>query len=313
MTDRPIIPFVSNISAASRNAWSVQLQAALPEFRIVPFDPNVDFANAEFALVANPDPDHLSQLPNLKWVQSLWAGVEKLVHSLPDDVAIVRMTDPQLAKTMAEAVLTMTLYLHRDLPKYVSQHASGIWEQHDVVLPEDRKVGVLGLGALGRSACAALSQHGFDVLGWSRSPKSMPNVRCFSGEDGLTDLLHVSDIVVVLLPLTTTTRGLLDHTRLSRMKSGASVINFARAQIIETDALLNMLAARHLNHAVLDVFAVEPLPRMDRLWRTDNLTILPHVSAPTNMKTASVVAAKNIATYFRTGQVPDCVDRQRGY
>lgn len=313
MTDRPVIPFVSNIDQEPCEAWLEHLQAALPDFRIAHFDGQRDISEATVALVANPDPQCLAQMPKLKWVQSLRAGVEKLVQVLPNDVAIVRMTDPQLAKTMAEAVLTMTLYLHRDLPKYAVQQTNRVWEQHPVVVPQDRKVGILGLGALGGAACEALTKNGFDVLGWSRSQKTVPGVECFCGERGLDQLLRVADIVVVLLPLTDGTRGLLDKTRLGQMKRGASIINFARAQIIETDGLLELLRNGHLYHAVLDVFETEPLAQSDCIWSGSNLTILPHVSAPTNMKTASEIAANNIKSYFETGCLPRCVDRRKGY
>lgn len=313
MKDRFAVPFVSQISAKSRNAWLGHLRDVLPELQIEPFDPHQDYSDTEVAIVANPDPEQLQNMPNLKWVQSLWAGVEKLVDTLPDEVAIVRMTDPQLAKTMAEAVLTMTLYLHRDLPNYATQQANEIWEQHAVTFPEDRKVGVLGLGALGRAACDALFQNGFDVLGWSRSPKSKPNVKCYSDEDGLAELLSVADIVVVLLPLTNDTLGLLDKSRLSQMKRGASVINFARAQIIDGNALINSLETGHLQHAVLDVFEVEPIPMNDPLWSNKNLTILPHVAAPTSMKTASRIAVDNIISFLETGRFPQSVDRTKGY
>lgn len=313
MKKRPVLPFVSDISPESKEAWLTHLQAALPEVEIVAYDDVSVPTNTEVAIVANPNAKLLANMQNLKWVQSLWAGVETLVNTLPQDIDIVRMTDPQLAKTMAEAVLTMTLFLHRDLPRYAAQQSAGIWKQHAVKLPQDRRVGVLGLGALGQDACKMLSRQGFEVLGWSKRPKTIDQVKCFSGDDGLLDLLKAADIVVVLLPLTDETRGLLNAERLLQMKQGASVINFARAQIIETDALLEQLDKGHLNHAVLDVFATEPLPKDDRLWRGENITVLPHVSAPTNMQTASIIVANNIRSFFETKQVPPCVDRTHGY
>ena len=109
MRDHAVVPFVGKISDESRQAWLDHLQRAEPTLRIEPFDQRQDYTDTQVAIVANPDPKQLQKMPNLKWVQSLWAGVEKLVHTLPDEVAIVRMTDPQLAKTMAEAVLTTTL------------------------------------------------------------------------------------------------------------------------------------------------------------------------------------------------------------
>lgn len=313
MKTRLVIPFVSNIDAAFQKAWLQHLRAALPNYQILPFDDLQSPTGIEVAIVANPDPGQIAQLPDLKWVQSLWAGVEKLVQTLPSDITIVRMTDPQLAKTMAEAVLTMTLYLHRSLPRYAAQQSAKLWEQHPVVLPEERIVGVLGLGALGCAACNTLAHHGFSVQGWSRTPKSISGVRCYSGKDGLEEFLDHTDILIVLLPLTNETQGLLNRERLSRMKRGSYVINFARAQIIEIDALLKLLNSGHLSHAVLDVFETEPLPDDDRLWKCGNLTILPHISAPTNMKTASKIAADNILLHFEAGQMPSGVDREQGY
>lgn len=313
MREPSVVPFVSQISAKSRLAWLNHLRNVLPRLRIEPFGPQHDYMDTEVAIVANPDPEQLQNMPNLKWVQSLWAGVENLVHTLPDEVAVVRMTDPQLAKTMAEAVLTMTLYLHRDLPKYAEQQLDAVWEQHTLTLPEDRIVGILGLGALGRAACGTLSLNGFDVLGWSRSLRSIPDVRCYFGDDGLAELLSIADIVVILLPLTNETKGLLDKSRLSQMKRGASVINFGRAQIADEKALLDALQSRQLQHAVLDVFETEPIPTNDPLWRNKNVTILPHIAAPTNMATASRIAVKNISTFLETGRLPQSVDRAKGY
>jgi glyoxylate/hydroxypyruvate reductase A len=315
MTRFPPVPFVSSINSETRLQWLEHLRAALPDLEIAAFeDHDPDYwQNTKVAIVASPNPQDLMKLPKLEWVQSLWAGVENLVPTLPRHVSIVRMMDPQLAKTMAEAVLTMTLYLHRDLPAYATQQRSGVWKQHAVPLPEDRKVTVLGLGALGCAACASLVQHGFDVSGWSRSPKSIPDVRCFHGDDGLNAVLKTGDIVVVLLPLTEETNGLLDINRLSRLKPGASIINFARAPIIDTNALLENLRSNRLQHAVLDVFATEPLPTSDGLWSTPNVTILPHISAPTNMKTASKIVAYNIQSFIDTGLLAESVDRNKGY
>ena len=315
MKTLPPIPFVSNIDNDDRLQWLEYLQAALPGLQVAAFeDHNIEYwQQSKVAIVANPDPEDLKQLSNLKWVQSVWAGVEKLAAALPQDIAIVKMTDPQLAKTMAEAVLTMVLYLHRDLHTYAMQQRQRMWKQHPLMLPEDCQVTVLGLGALGREACASLVQQGFTVSGWSKSPKSIPNVRCFHGEQGLKTSLNTSDIVTVLLPLTDNTQGLLNQTRLSYLKQGASLINFARGQIIDTKALLENLESKRLKHAVLDVFATEPLPIEDELWDISNITILPHVSGPTNMKTASKIAAKHILSFIESGCMPEIVDRDKGY
>ena len=310
-----IIPFAHSLTPDEERAWIAAVGQALPEGALRSLATLTDDAraNAQVAVVANPDPADLARLPALRWVQSLWAGIERLVPQTPPDIAIVRMVDPQLSATMAEAVLAWTLYLHRDMPLYARQQKSRLWRQRDATRAEDRTVAILGLGNMGRAAARRLCDNDFSVLAWSSSPKSVPGVETFSGSDGLTKILKRADIVVILLPLTDATRGLIDADALANMKPGASLINFARGAIVDEAALLARLDARLLDHAVLDVFATEPLPAGSLLWSHQNLTILPHISAPTNVTTASAIVAKNLRTFFNEGRIPDSIDRRRGY
>lgn len=128
------IPFVHTLSRAEETAWIEAIEAAVPKASLRPLAELSDLEReqAKVAVVANPDPADLGGLPGLVWVQSLWAGVEKLAPHMPDQVAIVRMTDPQLAATMAEAVLAWTLYLHRDMPAYARQQRVREWRQRDL-------------------------------------------------------------------------------------------------------------------------------------------------------------------------------------
>jgi len=310
------IAFVSRIDDDDLHKWMRALKAAMPNQRIVTIDKMSDDErqHAEVAIVANPDPAELGRLPNLKWVQSLWAGVERMMSELPDtDLSIVRMTDPQLAATMAEAVLAWTLYLHRDMPRYREQQAQQLWRQHDVALPGERTVCILGLGHLGQCAAAKLIGQDFRVCGWRRTACEMDGVETFFGDDGLDAVLAQSDILVCLLPLTDQTRGLLNAKRLAMLPSGAALINFARGPIVDDAALIESLDNAHLRHAVLDVFDIEPLPADDPYWSHPNVTVLPHISAPTNRTTASIIAAKNIEAFLQTGHIPAGVDRNTGY
>lgn len=269
--------------------------------------------------MANPDPAEVALLPNLAWIQSLWAGVERLVRDLKGNgVPIVRLIDPELARTMAEAVLAWTYYLQRDMPAYRRQQEAGTWRQHAYRPPAEVAVGLLGLGALGSAAAERLTGAGFRVAAWSRSPKDSPKdlppgVTGFSGPEGLTGLLAASDVAVCLLPLTEATRGLLNGERLAAMKPGAGLINFGRGPIVAPDALLAALDAGHLSHAVLDVFEVEPLPPDSPLWRHPGVTVLPHISGPTTPASAASVVAGNVRAYRDTGRIPAAVDVARGY
>lgn len=310
------LPFIAPPGDPSAPDWLAALQAAMPEERVVALEAldDADCAGCEVAVVANPRPRDLRRLPRLRWVHSLWAGVERLLAELPEPApAVVRLTDPRLAQTMAEAVLAWTLYLHRDMPRYARQQAARRWQPHPLPRAEDRVVTLLGLGALGAAAAQALRAAGFQVAGWSRQPKALEGVACHAGADALQPLLARTDVLVCLLPLTAQTRGLLDATALAALKPGASLINFARGAIVDDAALRAALDRGHLAHAVLDVFTHEPLPEEAWHWGHPGVTVLPHISAPTDRASAAALVAGRIRRFRATGEVPPAVDRAAGY
>ncbi|MBU9366046.1 glyoxylate/hydroxypyruvate reductase A [Burkholderia multivorans] len=313
---KPALPFVANPDYPFGTQWIDALQCAMPDERIVPLDSLDAEARAacDVVIVANPRPEDLRTLPALKWVHSVWAGVERLMRDLADsDLKIVRLVDPQLAGTMAEAVLAWTLYLHRDMPRYAAQQARREWQAHDYTRPERKTVGLLGLGALGEASARRLLDAGFNVSGWSRTRKAIDGVTCHAGEGELGAMLQSADILVCLLPLTPQTTALLNRETLAMLKPGASLINFARGPIVDDAALENALDSGALRHAVLDVFATEPLPADSWHWTHPSVTVLPHISAPTDRETASSIVAGNIRRYRETGAIPPCVDRAQGY
>lgn len=313
---KKIVPFVSGCDEETTNLWLEHLQGQMNEYKIIPFEElsEEQKLSSTIAIVANPNPKDIAQLKNLKWIQSLWAGVEKLLQDLPNSsFKIVRMTDPQLANTMAQSVLSWTLYLHKNMPLYLKQQKQKQWKQHIETLPEERNILVLGLGNLGEKSAKKLKENGFSVSGWARSKKEIEGVEPFYGEYGLTQALKGADIVVCLLPLTDETKNLLDKSKLDLLHKKASIINFARGAIIDYEYLAKKLDNKELCHAVLDVFDIEPLATSSSLWENENITVLPHISAPTNMKTASKIASKNILEYFEKGIIPTFVDIKKGY
>jgi glyoxylate/hydroxypyruvate reductase A len=291
------------------------LSAAVPEERIVPFRAMDAAAReaARIAIVANPDPAEVAALPGLVWVQSLWAGVEKLVGAFDRPLPIVRLVDREMGRTMAEAVLAWTYYLQRDMPAYARQQRDRVWRPHPYRKPADTIVGLLGLGALGTAAADRLVGAGFRVVGWSRTPKAVAGIDTVHGAENLPAMLGRCDILVCLVPLTPETRGLVNAARLAALKPGAALINFARGPIVVTEDLIAALDTGHLAHAVLDVFEVEPLPAESALWSHPGVTVLPHVSGPTDMDSAAATVAANLRTYRRTGRPPQGVDTVRGY
>jgi glyoxylate/hydroxypyruvate reductase len=314
-----LLPFVARVDAEEADLWITELERAMPAERVVRFqDLNAsERASATLAIVANPEPAQLDALPALKWVQSLWAGVERIVSEVKNErIAVVRLQDPQLANTMAEAVLAWTLYLHRDMPTYAAQQAARQWKQLPMRLASERCVAVLGMGQLGRRAAATLVGAGFKVIGWSREEKptsQAQGIQQFYGLAALPAVLAQADITVCLLPLTSETRGLLNAQRFKNMKAGASVINFGRGAIINTPDLVHSLDRKNLHHAVLDVFETEPLDTDSALWLHPQITVLPHISAPTHLTSAAAVVAQNVQAYRAHGTVPQGINRSQGY
>ncbi|MCZ4431341.1 glyoxylate/hydroxypyruvate reductase A [Agrobacterium sp. SOY23] len=310
------IAFVSRMNAETESVWKEALRTAMPQEKILSFSELTDDQKlaVDFAIVANPDPADIAALPGLTWIHSLWAGVERLVLELGEKTPpIVRLKDPELSRVMAEAVLAWTYYLQRDMPAYRENQQKALWQELDYRHPGEMTIGLLGLGALGTAAAQRLTHAGFNVAGWSRSDKAIAGVETLTGDDGLQILLKKSDILVCLVPLTDATRGLLDARRLTAMKQGAALINFARGAVIVANDLIATLDSGRLSHAVLDVFEQEPLPAASPFWRHPKITVLPHISAPTSRESSARIVAGNVRIWRETSNLPETVDMARGY
>ena len=313
---KSIVPFISMLPKADIDEWLKVLKKKLPKERIVKFSSlkKSDYKKIDVAIVANPNPTEVKKLINLKWVQSVWAGVEKLVESFKGEkVKIIRLVDPEMNRTMAEAVLSWVLYLHRDMHFYRIQQNKRIWKENDYIKPSKKIVSFIGLGELGSASAVKLIKNGFNVCGWSRGKKNISKVKSFTGKLGLKKMLKQTDILVCLIPLTKQTKYLLNYKTLSYLKRGASIINFARGAVINVKDLVRHLNSGKIKHAVLDVFEQEPLPKASILWKHKNVTVLPHISAHTNMDTASDIFLKNIKMYRLKNRIPKSVDKVRGY
>jgi len=307
------------LDAAERQAWLQALRAAMPGERIEASLERLDPAEVDIALVANPPPGSLQGLPALRLVQSLWAGVDRLLAdpTLPAGVPLARMVDPAMSAAMAETALWAVLALQRGFFAYARQQAAGRWQALPQRRSDEMQVAVLGLGEMGCAVAARLAAQGYRVRGWrqggSRSAERAAPVPASEGPDALVPLLAGSDIVVNLLPLTPRTMGLFDARTLAAMKPGAALVNLARgAHVVEAD-LLAALASGQLLQAVLDVFQTEPLPPGHPFWAHPQVTVLPHAAAQTDPRSAAAVAAANVRA-LRAGQaLAHRVDRERGY
>ncbi len=250
---------------------------------------------------------------NTRAVLNLWAGVEKIVVNDSLTQPLCRMVDPAMTESMTEWVVGQVLRHHLGMDVHILKQ-DGVW-RHDLVPPlaRDRRVAMLGLGALGQSAARALKTLNFDVVGWSRSQKDLPDIPCHAGDDGLETVLRGAEIAVLLMPLTAETENLIDARRLGWMPEGAVIINPGRGALIDDTALLAALDRGGLGHATLDVFRTEPLPADHPYWAHPKVTVTPHVAAETNPLTASRVIAENIRRGEAGEPFLNLVDRARGY
>ena len=313
---KSIVPFVAKLEKSEIDQWVKVLKKKLKGVRVVKFSDlkKSEYPKVEVAVVANPNPSEVEKLINLKWAQSIWVGVEKLVKTFKGrGVRIVRLVDPEMNRTMAEAVLSWVLYLHRDMYSYRVQQDKKAWIELDYIKPSKKVVSFIGLGELGKAAAKKLIENGFKICGWSASKKNIKEVKSFTGHFGLKKMLGQTDILVCLIPLTDKTKYLLNYKTLSFLKKGACVVNFARGAIINEKDLVKHLNSGKIKHAVLDVFEQEPLPKTSILWKHKSVTILPHISANTDFDSASDIVAKNLRLFKLKKKIPKFVDLLRGY
>jgi glyoxylate/hydroxypyruvate reductase len=297
--------FAGRFDAAERERWWQALRAAAPECAWWRDDDAAfDRGVIEAVVVANPAPHALAGLPRLRLVQSLWAGVDGLLAdaTVPADVPIARLVDPAMSAAMAETALWAVLGLHRRFFDYAEQQRDARWLPHEQRRADEVNVLVLGAGQMGSAVMARLAAQRYRVATWRASDAL-----------ALAPRLARAEIVVNLLPLTPATRGLLDARAFAALPRGASIVNLARgAHVVDAD-LIAALDSGHLQRAVLDVFAVEPLPAAHAFWRHPRVTVLPHVAALTDERSAAGVVAAHLRALARGDPVPHLVDRARGY
>lgn len=306
-----------DFDAAEAQAWKRALSAAMPEAQWWTLQQaHARPAEVQAAVVANPPPGSLQGLPALRLIQSLWAGVDRLLAdpTLPAGVPIARMVDPAMNAAMAETALWATLALQRDFFAYARQQRQGRWQQHPQRRAGEWPVLVLGQGEMGRAVARALTGMGFAVSGWSRTEgEADPGVTRIAGEAALWQALPQARVLINLLPLTAQTAGLLDARVFAALPQSAGVVNLARGRHVVDADLLAALDSGRVGHAVLDVFHQEPLAPAHPYWTHDRVTLLPHVAAQTDERSAAAVAVANLRALRDGAPLRHLVDRGRGY
>jgi phosphoglycerate dehydrogenase-like enzyme len=296
-------------------SWVKHLSRLEPgiDIRIWPDAGNTE--DIEFALTWHHPPGELNKYGNLKCIASLGAGVDHILvdPDLPAGVPITRVVESSMAQSMSEYVVLAVLNYCRQFDNYRADQAQKRWHPRLPLLAQDLGIGIMGLGQLGGDAAKKLSHLGFRVAGWSRTAKTIQDIQCFAGETALGDFLSRSHILICMLPLTSTTAGILNRSTFSRLPAGAYVINVARGRHLVENDLLAALDSGHLAGACLDVFEVEPLPPAHPFWAHPKIVVTPHISSITLPR---AVAPQIVENYRRvkSGKKPlNRVDIDRGY
>jgi glyoxylate/hydroxypyruvate reductase len=277
-------------------------------------------AEVKYVAAWLPPPNVLKSLPNLEVIFSLGAGVDAILSdpTLPFEIPIVRVNDPDLTMRMSEHVVMQVLLHHRQFHRLASNQSAKVWDQFSQHAASALRVGVMGLGVLGADAAHKLSIMGFPTAGWSRTRKTIAGVECFAGAEELDLFLARTDVLVCLLPATENTDGILNRTLINKMSRGGPfgapvLINAGRGrQQVEADILAS-LEAGELYAASLDVFQAEPLSIESPLWAHPKIFITPHTAADSDPATICKYIADQIEAYEQGGALMNSVDRVRGY
>ena len=312
----PLNVLVYDASAAAHYARLV----SAPRGRVVlhvastPDEAAAHIGAAEVLYAWKFPPDLYAKAGRLRWLQAMGAGVDwALVPALPPRVVVTR-TPGIFGPWMVEYVLGWCLSITQRMATYREAQGRHAWIQE--VLPErlaGKTMAVVGLGDIGRALARRARSLGMRVIGVSRSGRAAYGVDRVHPVRALGRALAEADFVVLVLPLTEATRGLVGTAQLGAMRPTAWLLNVSRGAVVDEAALVQALAARRIGGAILDVFAREPLPPEHPLWGLDNAVITPHISGPSTPEEIAPVFDDNLARYLAGRRLRHVVDRRRGY
>ena len=257
--------------------------------------------------------DILSVLPNLKWVQSSWAGVEPLLGpSLRRDYILTNARGV-FGQLMSEYVFAYLLAHERKLAHLADLQKSKKWEWSETGTLRGRIIGLLGVGSIGAEIARTAKFFGMKVLGYTRESESSDSVDQYFHGNSLLEMANQVDYLVNVLPNVKDTQKIINAEFLSALQSHALFINVGRGTAVDENALLATLTQQKIAGAVLDVFEKEPLPKDHPFWTTPNLTITFHTAAPSLPEDIVKLFVKNYHLYAAGKPLKYKVDFEKGY
>ncbi|HEY0440945.1 MAG TPA: glyoxylate/hydroxypyruvate reductase A [Xanthobacteraceae bacterium] len=314
-------PVLIAVDGPTASVWHDEFRRAAPEreYRVWNAAQGEALDEIVYACVWRPPAGLLARLPRLQVIFNLAAGVDPLLAdpTLPD-VPIVRTVHPNLTMRMVEYVVLHVLMHHRGQRTYDAQQRDRVWHGHEHPAASEVTVGIMGVGAIGTAIAAVLRQIGYNVIGWSRTPKTMPGVEVHAGPGGLDAFLAHTEILVCLLPHTRDTEGIVNLPLLRRLKhdgalGGAYLINAGRGKLQVDADILAALDQGAIAGASLDVFPVEPLPPENPLWGHPNVIVTPHNAGDLSPPVLVQGVLQQMRRREQGLPLEHVVDRTRGY
>lgn len=308
---------ITNLPA---DLFAARVARDFPDMKIVSVMGEEEFAaaapNMEAVLAFHPPRGHWAKAEKLRFIQTIGAGVDAVLPApdLSEDVKIANARGVH-AVQMGEFALAMMLHFAKDVPRMLRQQAAKEWDMFFAPSLAGATCGILGLGAIGEAIAERATYLGMRVIGTQRTPKASEHVEKVYLPEETDKVVAEADYLILVLPLTDATRGLMDGAMLAKMKPDAVLINLARGGVVDEMALLEVLRNDKIKGAAMDVFEEEPLPSDNPLWDAPNLLITPHMAAVSDnyIPMVTEILIDNLHRLDAGEPLHNQIDRERGY
>ncbi|MEF8757562.1 MAG: D-2-hydroxyacid dehydrogenase [Halobacteriales archaeon] len=287
MSERPTVLIPHHVPRDSAVAVREGIEARRPEIDLrlehTPEGSRAAIDDAEIVVTFGFEGELLAGAERLEWIQALVAGVDRYDFDELEEREIALTNASGIhAEPIGEQVLGYMLAFERNLHTAVRQQDRGIWERFRGGELAGKTVGIVGLGAIGTRVAELAKAFDTTVIGTKANPEDAPDaVDEVFGPDGLHEVCQRSDYLVVACPLNEQTRGMIGRWEFRMMKGEAVLINVARGEVVDQDAMVYALQQHSIGGAALDVFETEPLPQDSPLWDLSNVIVTPHMSGST--------------------------------
>ncbi|WP_237275860.1 2-hydroxyacid dehydrogenase [Tenacibaculum ovolyticum] len=295
--------------------WVKALKKALPSTTIEVYPEIKDKNTVDFVICWKPTKNVLTEFPNIKIIQSAGASIDHITNSqiISKNTIITRIIDERLSNDMWEFLITVVLSELKNMSLYSTQKTTKNWKQNSYRSINNTTIAILGLGEIGGYVAKKFTEIGFNVKGWSNSKKEIPNVKSYHEKDKFDAFLNNADFLINLLPLTASTKNILNKNTFNKLPKGSFLINVARGEHLVDNDLINALDTSMLSGAFLDVFITEPLPVEHPFWKHSKIKITPHIASLTNVNTAINQITENYKSFLNKEEIKNSVSLKKGY